>query len=407
MRHSVARTITLAFVLLALTAGQGLPAQTFTVLHNFTGGADGASPAAGLTMDQRGNLYSTAAGGGNEEGACFSGGCGTVFELEHRGTSWTFVPLHVFTGAPDGSHPEARVVFGPDGALYGTTNGGGNTCGGYGCGTVFRLTPPAHACGSVLCHWTETVLYSFSGGSDGEGPANGDLIFDQAGNIYGTTYAGGSYGHGTVFELSHSNGGWTENILYSFQGNNDGAEPVAGVVFDNAGNLYGTTFHGGIYGYGAVSELTHSASGWTEIILHNFNWSDGVSAAGGLILDASGNLYGATYAGGQDHAGTVYELSPTSGGWLFNVLYNFAGNEGSYAKLAMDAAGNLYGTLTFTIPEVFRLTASGGQWTLTGFTGSAGSTPLGNVIFDASDNLYTTANSGGTNGLGVVFEITP
>jgi uncharacterized repeat protein (TIGR03803 family) len=405
LRGTTLLALVCALSMLAIHPAQ---AQTFTVLHNFTG-SEGADPTAGLSIDSAGNLYGTASGGGPFEPEC-SSGCGGVFKLQHNGAGWIFLPLHVFTGAPDGAYPQARVILRP-GGLYGTTYGGGDGgCSEIGCGTVFRLTPPAHACGSVFCPWTATVLYAFHGGSDGESPASGDVVFDQAGNIYGTTSSGGSYGSGTVYELSPSGGGWTETVLYSFQGNNDGATPIAGVVFDNAGNLYGTTALGGIHGYGTIYKLTPSPSGWTKNTLYDFPFygSAGIVPAGGLIFDSSGNLYGATTRGGPYDGGAAYELTPSSDGWTLNALYSFLANDGPFANLATDAAGNLYGTLYGpAIVEVFRLTPSGGQWTLTGFNGSAGNTPQGNVIFDASGNLYTTASQGGTYGLGVVFEVTP
>lgn len=340
-------------------------------------------------MDRAGNLYGTTAVGGHIDQNC-GFGCGTVFKLEHRSSAWILVPLYAFTG-PDGTFPTARVVFGPDGTLYGTTSYGGAA----NDGTVFRLRPPATACKAVLCPWTETVLHSFSGGSDGENPDLGDLVFDQAGNVYGTTFAGGGsgcnggQGCGTVYELSPAGSGWTENVLYRFQGNNDGAIPYSGLALDNAGNLYGTTVMGGTDDAGTVYKLTHSASGWTESIIHNFSYSgdDGQRPFGELLFDTSGNLYGTTYMGGLNGGGTAYELTPSSGGWTSNVLYAFTAIQGSYAELAMDSVGNLYGTLNRADVEVFRLTPSDGQWTLTGFNGYAGNEPFGNVIFDASGNL--------------------
>lgn len=387
----------LAIVLMLMVfTGPPVQAQLFTTLHTFTYGADGAEPDAGLSMDRAGRLYGTASSGGRP--SCDY--CGTVFKMEHNGSSWLLVPLYEFNG-PDGATPQARVIIGPNGNLYGTTTYGGSA----GKGVVFRLQPPATACKSVLCPWRETVLHSFAGGSDGANPEFGDLTFDRQGNIYGTTPNGGSSpcGCGVVYELSPSSGGWTEKILYSFQGGQDGEAPLAGVVFDNAGNLYGTAAFGGAYQGGAVYELTPSGLAWTESIIYSFTGqSDGNEPYGGLIFDGSGNLYGTTFAG----ATTVYELSPSSGGWMFTVLHAFGAYEGSVATLTFDAAGNLYGTLTIASQEpaeVFRLTPSGGQWTVTGFAGEIGTYPLGNVVLDASGNLYTTA----AGNPGYVFEVTP
>jgi uncharacterized repeat protein (TIGR03803 family) len=384
---------------LSLSSLQPCQAQTFTVLHSFTGEGDGGQPAAGLTMDQAGSLYGTTYEGGYTGGQCSMGflGCGVVYKVAQRNSQWIAETLYTFHGS-DGQNPAARVIFGPDGALYSSTTKGG----AYGYGLVFRLAPPAHVCARISCPWTETILHSFSGGSDGENPG-GDLIFDRAGNIYGTTSNGGGFGSGVVYELSPSNGGWTESILHSFQGNSlDGAAPASGVIFDNAGNLYGTTLlGGGSDNAGTVYKLTHSASGWTESILHSFTLASGCTEpSGGLIFDSAGNLYGTTLS-----QVATYELSRSNGGWSFAILHHFNVATGSFASMSMDAAGNLYGTLFFAEQEVFRLTPSDGQWTLTGFTGGPGGFPHGSVILDASGNIYTTTEEG--CGAGCVFEITP
>src|SRR5208283_578425 len=226
---------------LAIVLTQSGQAQTYQVIHTFTGGADGGSPNAGLTADRAGNLYGTTFAGG-------TAGNGTVYKLTHKGSSWTFNPLYSFgsSGDKDGGAPAARVIFGPDGTLYGMTYAGGEA----GYGTVFNLRPSPKVCKTALCPWTETVLYSFKGVTDGANPLYGDLVFDHAGNIYGTTMSGGSThplgpcgraGCGTVFELSPSNGAWNEAVIYTFQGNN-GASPFSGVILDQTGNLYGTTY---------------------------------------------------------------------------------------------------------------------------------------------------------------------
>ena len=383
-----------ACVVALLLIATGAQAQTFTILHNFAGGADGSQPTAGLSMDRAGNLYGTAAYDGNESGNCSRfDGCGTVYKLARKNSSWLFYTLYKFSG-PDGQNPQARVIIGPDGNLYGTTIAGGAA----NAGTVFRLQPPATACKAYSCPWTETVLYSFQGGSDGANPQYGDLTFDQAGNIYGTTPYGGSSNIGVVYELSPTNGSWTETILHTFDGS-DGYQPYAGVIFDGAGNLYGTTSSGGGGGNGNVYKLTHSGSGWVVSTIHDFAFPGG--AYGGLISDSSGNLYGITFFNPQ-----VYELSPFNGGWTYSVLFNFGGY-GAVAAPTMDAAGNLYGTIVLGSNEVFRLTASGGHWTLTGFNGSAGEEPFCNMVLDTSGNLYGTASVGGAYDGGVVFEITP
>jgi len=382
-------------------------AQTFTTLHSFTGGSDGANPYAGLTMDQAGNLYGTAGYGGYTGGSCgSSGGCGIVFKLKHEASGWVLYPLYQFTG-PDGASPQARVIIGPDGNLYGTTTYGGTA----NQGTVFKLSPPPSACRSFLCPWRETVLYSFQGGSDGEQPQLADLVFDRQGNIYGTTPYGGTGSScyqscGVVYQLTPSNGGWTESILYRFQGGNDGAYPFAGLIFDAAGNLYGAGEYGGANLYGVVYKLSPSEGGWTESVIYAFTAFSG-EPYGGLIFDQAGNLYGVTSAINAGEP-VVYELTPSDGAWTFNPLYTVSdAYQGSFAKLTMDPAGKLYGTIYEGGPEVFQLTPSDGQWTLTGFSGNAGAEPSDNVILDASGNVYSTASAGGTYGKGVVFEITP
>ncbi len=403
---------------LTVVLTQSAQAQTFKVIHTFTGGADGGEPAAGLTMDRAGNLYGTAEEGG-------AGGYGTVFQLKRSGANWTFNTLYGFAGGRDAGLPLAGVIFGPNGSLYGTTQEGGEDCSPEGCGTVFNLKPFPTACKTALCGWQETVLYRFTGGSDGSNPGAGELTFDQAGNIYGTTGYGGLSGNGTVFELAPSNGGWTESVLYDFSGKN-GSQPTSGVIFDSVGNLYGTTWGGGADGAGTAFELTYLAgSGWTESFLYSFTGgNDGGGVYAGLIFDQSGNLYGTTAAGGSGKGGTVFELTPSNGSWTLNTLYSFTGggNCGPWGTVVMDGQGNLYGTTYCDGPyewgTVFKLTPSGNGWTYTDlhdFTGgSDGGFPEGNVTVDPSGNLYGTTWRGGAGSAcgmnspcGVVWEITP
>lgn len=420
-------TIVLGFTVMVAT--HMAQAQTYTVIHNFQGGADGQEPNYGLTIDASGNLY----------GTTFSGdlGTGTVFMLSPQNSIWVLTPLYMFSGGSDGAAPYAAVVFGPDGSLYGTTGFGGKpnpactTGGGYtGCGTVFNLKNPAlQQVDAPSGFWTETVLYDFTGLSDGANPDGARLIFDQAGNLYGTAFGGGSTncngGCGLVYELVPSKGGgWTEKVLYSFTGTPDGASPWAGVIFDQSGNLYGTTELGGAYGYGTVFELTPSGSGWTEKVLYNFqNQADGGRPYAGLIFDPSGNLIGATTTGGVGSGGTAFELTPSGSGWTFQTLYPFTGSPGQLtggptASLVMDNGGNLYGATagdgTYSKGAVFKLTQSGGSWTYTSlydFTGgNDGRTPRSNLVFDKYGNLYGTATGGpdlpACNACGLVFEIT-
>ncbi|MGA2370950.1 MAG: choice-of-anchor tandem repeat GloVer-containing protein [Candidatus Korobacteraceae bacterium] len=411
LRAAITAPVLAMVFVLTIGAGQDVQAQTFNVIHDFTGGGDGAGPEAGLIMDRAGNLYGTASGGG-------TGGNGTVFKLAHKGSGWLLNTLYSFAGGNDGAFPTASVTIGPNGSLYGTTANGGP-----GNGIVFNVKPSPAACKTALCPWTETVLYGFSGGSDGGVPFS-PVVFDQAGNLYGTTYVGGSNNSGTVYKLVPSGGNWTESVLHNFTGGNDGSDPEAGVTFDNAGNLYGTTYYGGSGIYGTVFQLTPSGSAWTENILYNFQGEGpvGCCPSAGVIFDSAGNLYGAASVGGSRVGGSVFEMQPSGGNWVLTVLYSFQGNgTGPVSDLVMDAAGNLYGTLNtdgaYLYGSVFKLTPSSGGWTYTDlhdFTGgSDGAYPFSTVILDANGNLYGTASAGGIAlscsgpGCGVVWEITP
>jgi uncharacterized repeat protein (TIGR03803 family) len=341
----------MAIVLGMVVAGaHAAQAQTYHVLYSFTGGQDGAFPYAGLTMDRAGNLYGTNIRGGYEGSACtYNGGCGTVFKLTNRGSGWVLTTLYSFTGSPDGDTPVARVLIGQDNSLYGTT-----PYGGAGHGILFSLRPAAQSCKAAVCRlWNEKVLYRFTGGSDGNTPV-GELVSDQAGNLYGTTGHGGTgcepWGCGIVYEMTHSGGGWIESVLYNFTGSESGYQPSSGLIFDSSGNLYGTTNAGGNGSLGTVYELTPSGSEWTETVLHGFAGFDGTGPSD-LLLDQAGNVYGTTYAGGSGFGGTVFRLSPGISGWTFTVLYNFYNDScsgwgcgGPETGVVMDAAGNLYGT---------------------------------------------------------------
>jgi uncharacterized repeat protein (TIGR03803 family) len=313
---------------------------TETVLHSFTG-ADGSLPVAGVIFDQSGALYGTTAQGG-AGCALEKKGCGTVFNLTPpatAGAAWTETLLHSFTGGADGAYPRGGLIFDKTGALYGTTFDGGTSrlCVG-GCGTVFKLTPPKRCIigggrdALSSCSWTEAVLHSFTGVGDGAYPDHGSLIFDKTGALYGTTLMGGTGCSvvddivcGTVFKLSPpatAGGAWTETLLHSFTGGADGSAPGGGLIFDQSGALYGTTSGGGAWDFGTVFKLARpNASGvWTETVLHSFTGgADGASpgAGGGLIFDQSGTLYGTTAGGGTGCApttgvgcGTVFKLIP-------------------------------------------------------------------------------------------------
>jgi uncharacterized repeat protein (TIGR03803 family) len=393
-------------------------AQTFAVIHNFTGGSDGDYPYSGVTLDRAGNLEGTASGGGiNYQGA--------VYKMTHGGSGWIVTSLYEFAGGNDGALPEARVIVGPDGNLYGTTVAGGtnNNCGGEypGCDTVFELSPPATICKSIQCPWNETVLYRFPGGAEGASPGTGDLLFDSQGNIYGTTEYGGGDNAGTVYKLTPSHGTWVYSVIYRFTGLQDGRYPVAGVIMDGAGNLYGTTAFSGSGNGGTVYELSPSGSGWTETTLHAMNPStEGDYIQAGMIFDSAGNLYGAAAAGGLDGSGSVFKLTHEGADWDLSVLYyNFGeaggGYEGPAASLAMDQSGALYGTSVGwndgdDFGTVFKLTPSNGGWVYTllhQFDITDGDYVFGGVTLDANDNLYGTAYQGGSAGSGTVWMMTP
>lgn len=424
----VALAITLGVVVATtIVAVPEAQAQTFQVLHTFTGG-DGIGPDAGLTMDRAGRLYGTVNGG--------TGNDGSVFRMAESGSGWVLTPLHQFVRPlTNGNGPDAKVIFGPDGNLYSTTAIGGDEQAdcvndGQGCGLVFKLQPPATACVSFLCPWTETVLYRFTGQPDGDLP--GEVIFDAAGNLYGTTSSGGTgdcsnngdpnYGCGTVYELSPSGSGWTEKVIYSFQDGDDGQSPVGGLIFDAAGNLYGVA-QGGSGGKGVVYELSPSNGVWTEKTVHAFQGSDGDGPWGMLVADPSGNLYGLTSTGGAYNFGTVFELTKP-GTWNFQLLYSFSGSTtGTYPQggLARDNAGNLYGTTysggTYDYGVAFKLSFSNGNWiesALHDFTVSDGIDLTGQLLIDSSGNIYGTAQEGGDSsdcypslGCGTVWEISP
>jgi uncharacterized repeat protein (TIGR03803 family) len=336
------------------------------------------------------------------------------------------IVLHAFTGeGQDGSTAIAGLIADNNGNLYGTTAGGGAS----GNGTVYELSPPM--AGEV---WTETVLYAFTGGSDGSSPL-AKLTFDGNGNLYGTTAGGGASGKGTVFELSPPTAGgkWSLNTLYQFTGGSDGGLP-SGVILAS-GNLYGMTWRGGASGKGTVFELSPPTAGgkWTLNTLYPFTGgSDGANPTGGLIMDSEGNLYGTTAWGGASGNGTVFELTPpaAAGGMgTLNTLYAFTGGSDGGSPLAgltFGSKGNLYGTTYFGgasgFGTVFELTppaATGGMGTLNtlhAFAGgsSDGANPGAGVTFDSSGNLYGTTTwgggscpNGGESGCGVVFELSP
>ena len=388
-----------------------LQAQTYTILHNFTGGSDGQYPEYGLTLVGSGNLFGGSA-------------VDTVFRLRQGGSGWLLSPIFEFNGS-DGYFMAGRLTVGPDGALYGASAGGGipGCSSGIGCGLIFKMTPPTANCRSSSCSWNETILYEFKLHDDGFDP-NGGLVFDSAGNIYGTTADGGTSNAGTVFELSPANGSWTETILYNFYGYPDGSVPNGSLVLDRAGNLIGTTQEGAggncvpDVGCGMIFELSYGASGWTKRTLHNFTANDG-GAPGPLVSDASGTLYGGTAEAGAGGGGTVYELT-IGNGYSYQVLYSFngLGAAGPVGLLALGSGGSLYGATAgegaYGYGNVFKLTPSNGSWSysdLHDFDANDGRAPLDGPTVDSQGNLYGTTTLGGSGscslGCGVAYEITP
>ena len=379
----------LAAALGVTPAAQG---QTYSILYNFNGAPDGNGPQGNLLRDGKGNLYGTTASGGS--------GHGVVFEREATGVEKI---LYTFTGGADGGTPQAGLLQ-ATGGYYGTTYSGGAS----GQGVVFKLKGT-----------TETVLHSFSG-ADGSHPTAG-LIHDKLGNLYGTTYYGGASGGGTVFKVDSTG---TETVLYSFTGGSDGKWPQGRLVMDSAGNLYGTTYGGGImncdgglHGCGVVFKLAPTG---TETVLYSFTGgADGASPEAGLVRDGGGNLYGTTYAGGEANCplngsagcGVVFKVSKTG---VMSVLHTFINSDGSNpaADLIRDSAGNLYGTTKFGgigFGTVFMVSSTGAETTLYSFLDSPdGAGPLGSLVRDTAGNLYGTASGGGaSDGPVIVFQIVP
>ena len=411
----------------ALTTVQTVQAQSFHVLYNFVGGADGRFPFAGVIVGPDGSLYGTTGGGPywySQGRGCtqnWSGGCGTIFKLSRTQSGWNLNTLYSFRGGVDGLGP-SRLIFGHDGYLYGATLwGGGGACPNSGCGTIFELTQEQGG-------WSESVLYRFQGPPDGENPS-GSPVFDPAGNLYGATSYGGEYlcsegdSCGTAYKLTHSNGTWNETVIWNFGNDDDGFFP-SNLIIDNGGRLYGTTVDGGgtecssvgIAGCGIAFRLRLADGGWREDILYNFNSQPAGPdiPLGGLTFDGNGNLFGTTYYLGYGGAGSVYELGPSGFTWGLSTVFDLQGqfNSGPYGSLVLDSSGNLYGVRTGTTLEgaVFKLTQTGNGWSyseLHDFSGLDGDQPAGYLAMDSSGNLYGTTTQGGVYGYGVVWEITP
>ena len=379
---------------------------TFTSIYSFYG-PDGSNPNGKLLFDAAGNVYGTTFYGG-------ANGKGSIFKLTVSGGTFTESVLYSFQGADDGGNPTAGLVMDASGALFGTAS----TSNGEAKGTVFQLVPPVGA-GT----WTYNVLHSFAGGAADGGFPNCDLIFGSKGALYGTTVLGGTNNHGTAFDLTPpavAGGAWTENVIYSFLGPTDGAEPYAGLAFDASGNLIGTAAAGGSGSSGTVFLLTKPAAHggvWTETTLYSFTGvADGKLPLSGVYVGSKGSIFGTTYLGGSGN-GVVYQLTPVAGGtFTQSVLWTFSGTDGANPSDSVleDKNGDFYGTTggaaNGTAGNVFKLThAKGGTYTessLYTFTGkSDGQAPLSALIIDKSGALYGTTFYGGAGGAGSVFRI--
>lgn len=425
--------------------------QNEAVLYTFTGGADGGAPYAGLTMDRDGNLYGTAS---DEYVGFCSAVCGVVFELTRTSAPdadlWAYNVLYTFQGGQDGAYPCSTLTLDGAGNMYGTTVNGGTGCGGFGCGTVFELSPSANG-------WHESVLYRFTGGSDGSDPL-GPVTLDAAGNVYGAAAYGGDnncfydgVGCGVVFRLSHPSDNakeWTETVLHTFEGT-DGAEPFSGVALapplldiasptEPPGTIYGTTSLGGpglpIDSGGLVFRLAPSGNSWIYQILYEFPQNLG-RPGGPPVFDTSGNLYDMAGFAGLFGVGAVFELTPPKPGlesWQETNIYSFTGPPNGWISLyqgvVMDGDKTIYGTTSdggtsqdcrAGCGTVFQLSKSGNGWYESGLFslpgGSGGNSPLsGAPVVDKSGRVYGMTLFGGDpncsafgqgEGCGVIYEI--
>jgi uncharacterized repeat protein (TIGR03803 family) len=389
-------------------------ASTERVIYSFTGGTDGGDPASQLIFDDAGNAYGTTVVGGVDN-------CGTVFKLTPAGGGqWQQSVIFSFDCLGEGKNPYGGVTLDSHGNLYGTTvaGGSGGVCVGDGCGVVFELTQSGGT-------WSETVLYSFGDSPDAAGPGGG-VVFDAAGNLYGTAADGGQFGFGAVYEIAHTSGGWTETVIHDFTGGDDGAVGSLGVLLrDASGNFYGVTEIGGHYGAGTVYKLSPAFGGaWHFTTLYAFQGQpDAAFPYGGLIADASGNMYGTTYYGGTNGSGAVFKIGPAANataGWRDTVLYSFqGGSDGGSptSTLVFDAAHNLYGTTTAggdpgcSCGVVFELTPNGNGWSEsvlhTFGTFPDGAVPGYGLTADGAGNYLSTTLIGGQDNQGTVFELTP
>jgi uncharacterized repeat protein (TIGR03803 family) len=402
--------VSLSLIALVTSFGLAAHSQTFSVLYTFNDSGEGFSPFAGVTL-RGGALFGIA--------SSHTPGNGLVFELQAAGNSWLYAPIYIFNSRTDGYNPTSRVVFGPDGHLYGTTQYGGQN----NLGTVFQLTPPLSICKTAYCPWTKREVGNFPANYGISAPGWGDLIWDQQGNIYGATTAVGlNPGVGT-YQLAPSGNAWTYTVFTRYTSGQNSPEGSGNIVLDKNGNVFGAVCcssnnHGFIY------EAENVGGIWQFNTIYTFSGgTDGGDPAGGLTSDSSGNLYGATLDGGTGGGGTFFELSPSGNTWTFQVLYNLPGTGycGPQQSLTFDAAGNLYGTTScngfYHDGNVFKLTNTPNGWayaSLYDFKGMQdGRLPYSQVTIDTDGTLYGTTSAGGNlacnqgGGCGVVWQIKP
>jgi uncharacterized repeat protein (TIGR03803 family) len=395
-------------------------AQTFTVLHTFSGNPDGTGPFGGMVADRNGNYYGTTETGGVHN-------IGSVFEMSPPGVSggdWTETIIWSFAGGADGSIPSFQLAMDARGRLYGETQRGGDaTCN---CGTVFALVPPK----TSGANWAKRVLYMPTTGAQNGNAFYGGLVLDSSGSLYGTQFGGGTFNEGLAFKITPTVGvGFTMTTLYDFGAvGGDSDQPWGPLTMDLSGNLYGTSLYGGTKNLGTVFRLTPPTTGtglWSNSILHSF--SGGVSGCepeGNVILDGRGRLYGQTTScGGTSNNGLIFRLTPPtgSGPWVESVLHTFSSIDGGggYPSLSFDAGAEVFYGTSFGSGGyglVFQLTpppGGVGAWdetvlhTFTG--GSDGGGPLGPIVWDANGVLYGTGfdSNAGFEVNGVAFSIAP
>jgi uncharacterized repeat protein (TIGR03803 family) len=394
---------------IVLSVSLSVQAQTLNTLYTFGGGTNGANPVGRLVFDKSGNLYGATVSGGIVSSACPSG-CGTVFELSPNGSGgWSQTVLYTFTNENGSGSEPFGVTMDASGNLFGTAVLGGNSsntlCGGGKCGMVFELSPGASG-------WTEHVIHSFQGyPTDGQYPS-GNIVFDQAGNLYGTTQEGGvgtqqcySSGCGTVWELSPAaNGTWKEKVIHNFLGMTYGDDP-GGLVMDAAGNLYGATRYGGFGQRGTVYRLSPTKNGWIGGVIFRLGGALGYFPGTFVALNRQGNIFVSCENGTE---GNIVELTPGASGWTGQVVASSPQNVILGPGLTTDAHGNIFGTTTSTLFELETVSGAMQIVTLATMDGANEGTYPGLPIFDANGNLYGVDVVGqGTAADGTVFEITP